>query len=268
MNNYTIMTPFTLDWRLVAPRDYETLEYFMTPDLSFVFHKITNGKADFHIGSFFLNPVERPNIPPTPLHPDKFLREIMPQRSQERITEAFRTGEISAFFTLTEAEILENMFKENGFICRKVEILYRGSKVTLSDLPPEEFSKMIKECARLHMMIPIDLEHDGHVMENIFDDVQEKVSRRVLKEQADRDAARRGMTKKRLTLRCLLSGALLAASTASFAFGRKFFSKGTKLGLLGGVGCSILSMVTGILGKKLAEEAVDYFRKGMIAAYA
>jgi hypothetical protein len=258
MKNYTIMTPFTLDWRLAAPRDYETLEYFVTPELSFIFHKITNGQADFHIGSFFVDHAFR----------DKFLREIMPQRSQERIKEAFRNPEISAFFTLDEAALLEKTFSDKGFICRRVEILYNGSKVTLPDLPPEEFSKMIKECARLHMMIPIDLEHDGHVMENMFDEVQDKVTRRVLKEQVDREAARRGMTKKKLTLRCLLSGALLAVSTASFAFGRKLFNKGGKLGFFGGVGCSIVSMLTGILGKKLADEAVDYFRKGMIAAYA
>jgi hypothetical protein len=258
MKNYTIMTPFTLDWRLVAPRDYETLEYFVTPELSFLFHKITNGKADFHIGSFFVDPGAH----------DKFLREIMPQRSQERIIEAFRNNEISAFFTLDEAATLEKTFEENGFICRRVEIFYNGNKATLPDLPPEEFSKMVKECARLHMMIPIDLEHDGHVMENMFDEVQDKVTRRIMKEQVDRDAARRGMTRKKLTIRCVLSGMLLTVSTGLFALGRKLFTKGGRMGVIGGVTCSIVSMVTGILGKKLAEEAVDYFRKGMIAAYA
>lgn len=262
MMNYTIMVPFSLDWRLVAPRDYETLEYFVTPELSFVFQMITNGRSPFEIGSYFVH------IEKKVATREQFMTEIMPQRSKERIREAFRNPEISAFFSLEDALKLKQTFEQEGFICRKVEIMYNGQKAVLHELPPDDFQLMIQESARLHMMIPFDLEFDGVILENMYSEIEAKVTKRIMREQADKEAGRRGMTKKRLTLRGIIGAALLTVSTVSFAFSRRLFSKGGRVGIIGGAACGLVSIVSGILGKQFAEETLDYIRKGVISAYA
>jgi hypothetical protein len=258
MRNFSIVEPFKLDWRLAAPRDFETLELFITPQVSMVFHNITNGKTPFKIGAYLM---EDPN------KVKQFMVELMPQRSQARIEKAFKDEEVSAFFTLEDAKGLETLFEEEGFICRQIEVLYDGHPVSIPELPEAEFEKVIRTFAELRVVSTMDFQKQWEGIEEQIDDIREDVARGMRKRQAERDAKTVGMTKRTMTMRGALSAVLIGVSAVTAGISKRILSDTGWKKKVAGVALGLISAATGIAGKHLADNVMEHVRKGLVLNY-
>ena len=129
MYSYGIPIPFNLKWKFVAPIDFQTIEYFITPRISLSLNKITNGKNLFSLGAVLMGTENQ----------RKFDTEYMPRRSQERVELAFREDDVSVFLTEEEAKKMDAIFDEYKFICNFIRIIVDGQSVDLFELRPEDF---------------------------------------------------------------------------------------------------------------------------------
>lgn len=258
MKNFAIVEPFGLDWKYVMPHDYETLEYCVTPTVSVLFHKITNGKNPFHIGSFIMEDASRRA---------QFNNEIMPQRSQERIERAFKDEEISVFFALEDAKALDVLFKEEGFICRRLEVREHGRPVDILNLDEADFNKVVMLFGEWKVMATTDFDKQWENITEEAAEIREEIAKGMRQKQAARDEKAMGVTKKTLIQRSALATGLIALGTAAAAIGKAMFERKTKLTFVVGLVSSLVSVVAGNAGRKLTGEVLEHVGKGMIINY-
>lgn len=253
MDVFQITVPFQLNWRYVVPKDYETIEYFLTPNLSLVMSGIVAGRKPFYIGA---------ELPLSKGNKKKFMEEVLPQRSQERINRSF-SEEISAFLTLEEAKQFEELFKEQEFICRRIEVHYFGRQLELPELPPEDFHLASDKLIEMKAILPLDFETEGSTVKNIYDHCNDRNA----KYWRDRQAKRQNMTKDTAVKKSVIAMGLVMVSAACAGVSRRLFMVGGWWGIAGGLLCAGLSVAAGVLGRGFVEDSMEYLRKGWFAQY-
>lgn len=254
MSVFQITVPFQLDWKYVVPYDYETLEYFLTPELSLIFKGIVAGRRPFYIGA---------HIDRAEKNRKKFAQEVMPQRSQERIQRSFKDETISAFFTLQEAKVFEVLFKEEEFICRHIEIHHNGRQVTMPELLPEDFDLVESKFVEMKVSAPFEFSRDGNTYSNVYHNMYEKIDQTIRNDRA----RRQNITKEEAIKKSAVATGLILISATCAGISRKLFARGGWIGFVGGIACAGLSVACGVIGKGFAEDSLDYLRKGWFARY-
>lgn len=257
MRTYGILHPFNLDWRMVAPRDFDTLEYFITPTLSVLFKDIiaTKGKGGaFRIGSYIMQ---------DPTAHTRFLRDVLPQRSQERIETAYNNPDFSAFFTLEEGEGLRLLFEENGFICKNVLVNVNGNPIDLNALNQNDFRKVVDVFSDLHVLGMMHFQDVGDTLKNMQQIMEEAGYRRAMQD-VEKKQANATPTKKKLWQTGGMAAACLAGSAVLVEVGRRMLKSGGWKGWLVGGLCSVVGIGLGLIGKKMGSEVVNYMKVGHI----
>lgn len=256
MKNFAIMTPFTLNWKYVVPYDFERLQYFVTPRVSILFDRITNGKRNFFLGSF-LSDGNR----------DKFTNEYMPQLSKDRINMAFETDTISAFLTQDDAESCEALFKEEQFFCFRVTLLLDGAETDLRALPEEDYYKALEILStELKVVTIMDLEAQEETLADMYRETREEVEKGMLnearkKEETISDGEQSG---KMATLKGVLGAVATTASVYCAATAKRMIRRGGKAGIAIGSVCSVLSFGFSVVGRSLMKTAINHFKKGKV----
>ena len=258
MKNFAIIEPFNLDWRMTAPKDFETLEYFVTPEVSLVFHQVTSGGKLFKIGAYIMQ---------DPNKAQQFNAEYMPQRSQERIEQAFKDENISVFFSLEDGKGLSATFQEEKFICRKLEVHYNGLAISVPELPEAEFHKVIEVFSQLKVVSIMDFQKNWEGIEEEIDNIREEVARGMRKESAKRDMKMMGTTKKSMTVRGIVGAGLMVASTILGGYSKKFAKAEKKGKLFASAIMGIGALVCGMAGKNMLTRVVEQVQKGLVVSY-
>jgi hypothetical protein len=254
MTEFAVITPFSLNWKFVVPHDYERLEYFVTPRVSLLFHEITNGKQDFVIGSFLINESNK----------DKFMNEILPQRSNQRIQKAFEDENVSAFLNREDAEICEQLFRNEGFFCHRLSILLDGTPVDLRTLPADEFYETIETLSALKVVSVMDFEENATEIADMVTETRKLIEEGIRKEESRKRSEKKGFTKRVANIRGALGTASMVASVACGIGAKKMVRKGGLLGFAIASVCTILGFGFASIGKSLAGDSIQYYMQGMV----
>ena len=261
IKRYGIIQPFNLDWRLVAPRDFDTLELFLSPTLSIVFKDIIATRAEggkagaqFRIGAYIM---QDPNA-----H-TRFLRDVMPQRSNERIESAFKDDTISVFFTLEEGEGLRELFQQQQFICRSLEVHHNGRYCDFARLARTEFEKVVQSFVDLFVVGIVPFDEIDTMIKNMQADIEESAFRRA-KEDLEKKQAKNPPTKKRLWTKAGIAAALVAGGVAMAAVGHHLMKGGKWWGYLAGGLCKLVSVGLGLAGKQLGGQVIQHMNVGVV----
>jgi hypothetical protein len=255
MYQYSIVLPFDLNWKYVAPSNFETLEYFVTPTVSLALSKITNGPNNFAIGAYLVGGLDK----------KRFANEFMPIRSNERIRLAFNKEEVSCFFTEGEAKELELLFAENKFICHKVEVMKNGSSEDLFKLDEDEFEEVMKVFGKLGVHQIMDVANEQETFETLRSDMYNEAYTKAKKEFNQYQMESRHMTTRKLKRMAMAGTALLAIAVGLRYVSKALMGKGV-FGTIAGIGTYVLSMISGIGGFKLMNSVAENYDEGVIFA--
>lgn len=256
MKNFAIMTPFKLNWKYVVPYDFERLQYFVTPRVSILFDRISNGKRNFFLGSFLADGDR-----------DKFTNEFMPQLSKERIEMAFETDTISAFLTQEDASNCEALFEEEQFFCFRVTVLLDGAETDLRALPEEDYYKTLEILStELKVVTIMDLEAQEETLADMYRETREEVEKGMLNEARRNEETITDGEHSRKT--AILKGALGAIATTVSVYcaatARRMIRRGGKVGVAIGSICSVLSFTCSVVGRSLMKTSINHFKKGKV----
>lgn len=246
MLKFAIIEPIRLDWSRVAPKDCETLELFLTPDVSIVIKNIRNAKGPFLISNFMMG---------SATENDRFENEVLTQRSQERIVKAFASKGVSCFFKEQEGKELETLFEQEQFIARTIEVHVNARKVNLFEVSAETFKLVTDEFIQLNVVNITDFNTQGEEWQKIMNDIEEKAYARVHKEIADKNKVRFKQVKKKFFTK-LTFGFIVSATTLALGFiGKRMLQKGGVVSLFGGL-FIMLSWFGGVMSKHLFGKSV------------
>lgn len=254
MRGFTITKPFNLDWRLVAPANFDVLELFITPELSIKFEEVSNGKVLFRIGSFMMqdaNSVKR------------FEAEYMPQRSKERIVKTFSNPNQSVFFSEQDAKTLYELFETEKFICRKVHVCINGSAREIESLKPTDFEKVCDIFAHLKVLGVIHFEDQATAMKNMQDAMEQSAYERI-KEDMQHKTVTSTPTKIQLIKQGSMAAAAIAGSAVILSLARKVIQSESWWGKVGGGIMYVAGWALGWLGKKMSHSALEYVKAGVV----
>lgn len=254
MYHFSIIEPFNLNWKYVAPKDFGTLEYFLKPGLSVELSNISNGPSKFLIGSFLADG----NFP------SKFANEILPARSSERIVQAFTKEEVSVFFSPKDAEELKELFAKEEFICRTVKVKSAEHGTDLFALPPDEFALVMDFFSEVDVQQTADVKASREIFEDLRTSAEREIQHRVTNEQ--RATILGGRTKdmeKKMKIKAYVGSAFVLFSGVTNFVAKKLKDKGFA-GAVSAICLKIVSSVTGIFGIKLLGNAIETYAEGMI----
>lgn len=247
MLNFAIIEPIKLDWSRVAPKNCDTLELFLDPEVSVVIKNIRNAKGPFLISNFMMGNANEN---------DRFENEIMTQRSQERIQKSFKQKGVSCFFREHEAAKLEELFEEHQFIAKTIEVHVNGRKVNLFEVPADTFKLVTDEFARLGVVNITDFVTQAEAWQDIMKDVEDKAYKRVHHELAEKNKVRFKQVRKKFFTKITI-GAVVSATTLALSFlGKRMMKSGGFFALIGGI-CIMLSWFGAQISK-------HYFGKSII----
>lgn len=263
MKRFGIFQPFNLEafeWRLTAPRDFDSLELFLTPNLSIVLRDIVATRVDpnrsggqFRIGAYLLQSNDQ----------NKFLREILPQRSDERIASAFKDENISVFFSTEEAEGLYQLFENQQFLCREIRLCSYGKPTDITSLNKADFERVVDWFSAKCVMGLIHFEEYETYFKNMQADMEETAYKRIQEEMRNQQA-KSGPTKRSMWIKSGISAALITVGFLLCEWGKKLTDRKSVAGYLWGAVSYVLGVGAGMVGKWFGGQVVQKVGLGYV----
>lgn len=236
--NYHIMKPLQLPWMNVTPADLKGLDYHITKDLHLKLNGIISGDQEFVISHVLLaleevevNELEAEHI---------FTSEILPAKSQERITKSLKDQQFSCFFNQKQMDYLHKLFEEKNFMCSDVTVWYKGRKVDdIAQLPEKEHQLTLDIFEELEVIGGFDHKVNK---EDFLSHYQEARKEKV----AEMDETIRKSKWDRVTNKDFRKKAGKAFVSAFVGIGCMVLR--TRLSMKGGIWTGALAIIAGIVG--------------------
>ena len=183
------MKPIQLPWAKVSPANAQGLDYHLSPNLTLRIEGIFSGDQEFFISEVLLRlenmSAEEDGVIDALMEEQIFQREIMPNKTQGRISRHFKEPDISVFFTAKQMAALEDMFNNNRFIAQTITVLLNGNKVNdIYELGPQDFRLVLDAFDDLEIDMKIShKESKEEFMEAYNENFEKKVAAKEDKER-------------------------------------------------------------------------------------
>ena len=183
IQNFFTLKPLHFHWIEVSPADERGLDYHLSPNLCLRIEEIFSGSQEFSISEILVSledQVQSDNPAINRMQEEHiFMREMMPNKTQARITRHFRDPDISIFFNNKQMDYLEELFENHNFIAKRITVMLNGHRVDdIIELGPSDFKLVMEMFEELEVQGGIDyVENKKEFMDAYNDYFREKVAK-------------------------------------------------------------------------------------------